>query len=412
MSTQPLTQHAERAHALLSPSSASRWIACTPSARLEDQYPDKRSDAADEGTLAHELAEVRLRKELGLLKPGAFKKRMAEISTSKWYSQEMETYIDGYVTYVLERYAEAKARTKDAVIMLEVKLDLTRWIPEAFGTGDVVIVSEGNFEMIDLKYGKGVPVSAEGNAQLRVYGLGALERLLDLYGIDDATDEVRMTIYQPRLDNVSTEVLTVQDLGWWGVKVLQQAAIKAHKGEGELVPGKHCRFCRHAGVCKALADKNLEIARHEFKSPTHLTPEEVSDILFRSEDFTSWINAVKEHALDAAVKRRRQVARLQTGRRAGATASTRTRTPSPTCSITERHRPRHRSQAHNAQRRDRHGESAGQDRLPAPRRPLHRQAARSAHAGARHRQAPRARQHRSRGGCRVRRLIFSPRKYD
>ena len=296
MSTATLTQHTERSHALLSPSSASRWIACTPSARLEAEYSDKRSAAADEGTLAHELAEARLKKELGILKPGAFKKRLAEISTSEWYNSEMEDYIASYVTFVLERFAEAKARTKDAQILLEVKLDMTRWIPEAYGTSDVVIIADHAMEVIDLKYGKGVPVSATGNAQMRIYALGALDVFDYLYSIW----HVGMTIYQPRIDNVSSEVIEYGELMAWADGTLSKMAKRAFAGEGVLTPGSHCRFCRHAGMCKALADKNLELARHEFKAPTHLTDEEVSDILFRAEDFTTWINAVKEHALDAA----------------------------------------------------------------------------------------------------------------
>jgi len=293
------------AHALLSPSSASRWLNCTPSARLEAKYPDKGSTAAAEGTLAHFYGELMISERLGLpadvlpaVRTKQYKNEVAKVKADKLYLPEMDGYCEDYALFVIERYSEAQSHTRDALIFLEQKLDLTGWIPEGFGTSDVVIIADGVMEIVDLKYGKGVNVSAEENKQMMLYALGAVEKFGFLYDIRT----VRMTIYQPRIDNYSSADIEVYDLLQWAEGELKTKAALAHKGEGEYLPGKHCQFCKAKAVCKALADYNMELARHEFKKPDLMGDEDVVEVLERAAMFKNWIGAVETHALEEAVK--------------------------------------------------------------------------------------------------------------
>lgn len=293
------------AHALLSPSAASRWLNCTPSARLEQQYPDKAGVAAAEGTLAHRYAELLISEKLGLpadLVPKErtqrFNKELAAVKADKLYQPEMDGYVEDYAVFVLERYAEAQARTSDALIFLEQKLDLTKWVPEGFGTSDVVIIADGMMEIIDYKHGKGVPVDATENRQMMLYALGATEKFGFLYNID----RVRMTIHQPRIDNYSLYEMDVADLLLWSETELAPKAQQAWDGEGEFVPGKHCQFCKAKATCRALADYHMELARHEFKKPDLLGDEEITEVLERASMFKNWLGAVEDYALEEAVK--------------------------------------------------------------------------------------------------------------
>jgi len=284
-----------RAHAVLSASGAHRWIECPPSARLEQQFPDEPSPYAEEGTVAHALAEVRLKQALG--------ERVrvpARVTKSEYYSQSpaMEEHIAGYVTLVMERINAHRTCTPDPLIMFEQRLDFSRWVPEGFGTGDVVIVSDLGVEVIDLKYGQGVPVSAEGNPQLRLYGLGAYDAFGALYDLN----RVFMTIVQPRLDHITTEELAVSALLEWAEEVIVPAARLAAEGKGEFRAGEHCRFCRARAVCRARAEANLELARFDFAKPDTLSPEEIAEILTQLErDFLAWASDIQAYALDQAV---------------------------------------------------------------------------------------------------------------
>lgn len=284
-------------HALLSPSSASRWLACTPSARLEQQFPDKSGDAAKEGTLAHYLGETLLRLCLGLINEPEYDQALLEISENGFYNEAMLGYANDYATFVMERYNDAIAHTSDAQIFLEQKLDMTKYIPEGFGTGDVVIVADHVLDLIDLKYGKGVSVSADNNRQLMLYGLGALEKFDMLFDIK----VVRLTIFQPRIDNFSTWEIAVPELLNWAETELRPLAALAFEGKGDFVPGKHCGFCKAKPQCKALADYNLGIAKYDFSEPLFLSDVETVDVLSRAELFINWINSVKDYALDQAV---------------------------------------------------------------------------------------------------------------
>ena len=285
------------AHALLSPSAASRWLTCTPSVRLEEAFPDRTSEAAEEGTLAHSLGELIILNTLGLMTKKAYASKLKEIKADKFYNETMQQHCEDYAAFVVERYNEALSRNKDAQIVLEKKIDLTKYVPEGFGTGDVVIVSDDLLEIIDLKYGKGVPVSSEKNKQLMLYGLGVLESYDFLYDIK----EVRLTIFQPRIDNTSSWSIDAAELRTWGEEFVIPTAKAAFEGTGEFVVGDHCRFCKAKAQCRALADYNLELAKYDFKAGNLLTDEEVSDILKRADFFTKWIGAVEDFALLEAV---------------------------------------------------------------------------------------------------------------
>lgn len=286
----------EKKHALLNASRAKRWLTCTPSARLEETLPEEKSEYAEEGSFAHKVAEVELRFKLKQIDGRAYKKQRGEIKENPLYTVALEEYIQSYVTIVMERVAEARTRCKDPIILLEQKLDFSRWVPEGFGTGDVIIIADGILEVIDLKYGKGAPVSAEDNPQIRLYGLGALEQFDGLYDIET----VKMTIVQPRLDSVSSDSISVSDLYAWAENVVTPKAIQAMAGEGEYVPGDHCQFCRAKATCRARANANLELAKYDFTEPALLTDEEIADILTKAEQLQSWAGDIRSYALDQA----------------------------------------------------------------------------------------------------------------
>lgn len=286
------------AHALLSASGASRWMACTPSARLEQNFENKTSQYAEEGTLAHELGELKLRKELEGLSTRSFNSKVKKIQENELYTADMPDYVDMYVETCLERVSEAKAKTPDALFKMEQRLDFSEWVPEGFGTGDFVIIADGTMEVCDLKYGKGVPVSADNNKQMMLYALGAISEFSFLYDIE----KVRMTIIQPRLDNISTFEVTVEDLVKWAEEYVRPRAELAIKGEGEFCAGDHCRFCRAKSVCKARTEKNLELAKYDFQKPNTLDNNDIAYILSKVDELVNWAGDVKEYALEQALQ--------------------------------------------------------------------------------------------------------------
>lgn len=292
--------HAERAHALLGASKADQWINCPPSARLQESVPDKRSEFADEGTAAHELSELILRRRLTPCN-GAERKRLDKAiadfkSNNQYYGAEMEDAVAAYVEVVEERFMAAKARPSDAVFLLEERLDFSEWVPDGYGTGDVVLISDGVLEVIDLKYGKGVPVSAIGNPQLRLYGLGAWSNWNYLYSIH----EVSMTIVQPRLDSVSTDTLPLGELLEWAETVVKPAAALADAGEGEYKAGSHCRWCKVKGNCRARAEENMKALEYEFQDPALLSLEEIGSVLVVAEQLKAWAKDVEDYAFEQA----------------------------------------------------------------------------------------------------------------
>lgn len=282
-------------HALLGPSSAGMWLNCTPSARLNEGAADKGSSYAQEGTLAHRLGELLLRARWEDADIG---EDLAAVRTDPMYSGEMAEYMDGYAAFVAERMAEARTRCPDPRICIEQEIHFGEYVPEGFGTSDAIILSDGLMDVIDLKYGSGVPVSAENNPQMRLYALGCYLALSWAYDIP----EIRMTIFQPRLDSISTAVITAEKLLNWAETELRPKAALAWEGKGEFHPGEStCRWCRAAAVCRANRDYQLELARQDFADPPLLTAEEVSEVLIRLPGLLAWSEKVKAYALDAAV---------------------------------------------------------------------------------------------------------------
>ena len=275
-------------HAKLSPSSAERWIHCPGSIRLSEGIPDQTSPYAEEGTAAHRLAELKLRKLIDdklEIRP--------YIDTC---DGEMEEATDFYRDIVQEKLAGAGP---DAVLMVEQRFGLTDWVPQCFGTSDAVIISGDTIEVIDFKYGKGVRVDAKENPQMRLYGLGAASLFGDIYDLRT----VRMTIVQPRLDHVSTEELPIHDLFWWAEMVVRPAAQEAL--DRTVVPhtacGEWCRFCPVRATCRTRAEKQLELAAYDFRKPPLLTPDEIAEILGRIDELQKWATDVSDYALQQAL---------------------------------------------------------------------------------------------------------------
>lgn len=285
-------------HALLGPSGAKRWMSCPPSARLEEQFPDSSSEYADEGTLAHSLAEIILRYNNGEISKKAFSTRFNKIKTDPQYNKEMQDYIEDYTQRVWEIANEMKASCPDALILFEQRLDFSEYVPDGFGRGDVVIVADDLVNVIDLKYGKGVGVSAEENPQLRLYGLGAYLEHSMLYDIR----KVRMTIIQPRLENISTEELTAEELLSWVETEVKPKAALAYAGEGDFKVGDHCRFCKARATCRARADHNLELTKLDFADPALLMDEEIGEVLRRADELVHWVKDITDYALAEALK--------------------------------------------------------------------------------------------------------------
>lgn len=293
-------QHSDREHALLSASGASRWINCTPSARLEDKYGVRTTSVyAQEGTLAHEMSELYIRHDvLNDISPEDFDASLERIMAHELFNSEMLEVVPIYVDYVATETRAAREANPMATTEIEQVLDLTEYVPESFGTADCVIINDDVMEVIDLKYGKGVPVYATHNKQLMLYGLGALRKYDTLFDIKT----VKLTIVQPRINNISTWEISVEDLLDWAVNELKPAAELAFNGKGELKAGDWCKFCSLKNKCKAIAEKQLELAKYEFADPEMLTDEEVADVLTRVNQLVEWANSVKEYALKQAIE--------------------------------------------------------------------------------------------------------------
>lgn len=274
-------------HALLSASSAHRWLNCPPSAKASSGVVDEPSDAALQGTAAHALAEYKLLRSL---------KRRARRPASEWIDEEMETLTDDYVAFVHEHLAQAKGSCSDPQVYVEQRLDYSHLAPGGFGTGDCVILAEPTLHVIDLKYGQGIQVSPVENPQLMLYGLGALSAFDALYDIT----EVSLSIFQPRRSNVETWTIPAADLIEWGETTVKPIAQIAAAGGGEYKAGAWCQFCRIAPTCRARANANLEMARHEFAAPAELTVDEVAEVLARIPELKAWAGDVEAWALAQA----------------------------------------------------------------------------------------------------------------
>lgn len=280
-------------HALLSASSSHRWLACPPSAKLCAGADDKGSEYAQQGTDAHALCEYKLLKAL---------RRKAENPTENltFFDEEMDNCSDMYVQFVLEQLATAKDNCNDPIVMVEQHLDFSQWVPDGFGTGDCVIVSDNTLHVIDFKYGLGVLVEAEQNPQLMCYALGALRLLDGIYDIDS----VSMSIFQPRREYVSTFVMDKAELLAWAEKILAPTAELASQGAGEFKAGEHCRFCKVKATCRRRAEYNLELARYDFAMPDSLTDDEIEAVLAKTASLVNWAGDVADYALQQALSGR------------------------------------------------------------------------------------------------------------
>lgn len=279
-----------KAHAILSASSSHRWLNCPPSARLCETYEDKGSDYAAEGTDAHSLCEYKLRKALD----------MSAVDPSEhltWYSEEMEDCANGYAAYILELVEAAKETCAAPVVLIEQRVDFSRWVEQGFGTSDAIIISDGTLRVIDYKHGLGVLVEADNNPQMMCYALGALELFDAIYDIDS----VAMTVYQPRRQNVSTFEMSKDDLYRWAEEVLKPTAELAFAGDGNFLCGEWCGFCKAKHECRARAEANLLLAQYDFKLPPLLEDSEIEVILSRADQLVSWVNDIKEYALQQAI---------------------------------------------------------------------------------------------------------------
>lgn len=278
-----LNDHSSRDHALLSASSAHRWLNCPPSAVAAEAYPNESTEFTREGTLAHEVAEAVARDHLE-----------DNAHPRGWggdYTYEMLECAEGYVEYIQEQL-----HIPNATVLLEVRVDFSPWVPDGFGTADCIILQGDQMDIIDYKYGQGVPVSAGGNPQMMLYALGALND----FGFAYDVEKVRMHIYQPRINNVSVAEIIVPDLLEWAEQEVKPKAQLAIKGEGEYHAGSHCKFCPHAGRCRALNTACVEyVETHGFRAEVPiLAPFEVAAVLEMEPLVTLWLKKVKAQALN------------------------------------------------------------------------------------------------------------------
>lgn len=276
---------------LFSPSASARLLTCPGSAKASEGIPEQQSLFASEGHDAHALAEIRLSEKLGF-------ETKEKIEDLTWYNKEMEDYITDYVSYVMDTIAQVKKTCPDATVLVEQRVAAEKYDKSLFGSTDVAIIADGVLQIIDLKYGRGVPVSAENNTQEMCYGLCAMETFGSLYDIET----IKLCIFQPRLNNVSEWSLSVEDLYKWADDILKPGIEKIKAGSEEFHPSRHCIFCKAKPLCKALRDQNLELAKHEFRPAFLMKDSEIEEVLDKAEDFVNWINSVKDFALEDAMK--------------------------------------------------------------------------------------------------------------
>ena len=281
-------------HAYLSASASHRWLACPPSAKLCANILDQTSEYAQQGTDCHELCAYLVEKALG-------KDVIDPTENLTYYDAEMQNCAEEYRNYVLEQIEASKEFCKDPQVMIEQRLDFSRWVENGFGTGDCVIVADEVLQIIDYKHGLGILVSAGddehgGNSQMMCYALGALEVFGDIYDIN----QIKMTIFQPRRDNVSTYTINKENLLKWADEVLAPTAQLAYIGKGEFNAGDHCTFCKVKATCRKRAEYNLELAKYDFEMPATLDDTEIAAILEKVDEMISWGNDIKDYALQQA----------------------------------------------------------------------------------------------------------------
>jgi hypothetical protein len=242
--------------------------------------------------MAHSLAEAKLRHYFGQIGIEEYEKEYEIIKATPYYDDDFEANVDSYVLYVRSQIGEGDTP------LFEQRVDFSDWVPDGFGTADVVILSKHSIRVIDLKFGKGIPVHAEDNPQLRLYALGAYSKFKEEY---PEIKEVSYTIHQPRLDSISTDGTSISKLIDWANYFVKPKAKKAWSGSGEFLPGDHCQFCRAKAQCRARSDFNTELARQEFRTPALLSEDEVSEVLAKAQNLKTWVGDVEEFVLTRAV---------------------------------------------------------------------------------------------------------------
>ena len=289
-------------HARLSASGSKKWLNCPLSLSLEEQIEDKESVYAKEGTIAHALGELKLKfnfKQLGRAEYSIEREKLlTELSQEE--IKELENYTDDYVSFITETYNKYSLNCSETKLLIEERLDYSRYAKEGFGTGDIVITDYETVEIIDLKYGKGVKVDAFENPQLMLYGLGALEIYNEFFDIKT----IKMTIFQPRLDNISSFEMSPKALIKWGEEVVKPKSEQAYNGVGACVYGTHCDegFCKARPLCRVYNEHHTAIKKYENKHPSLLTKEELVDIYDVSTSYDKWIKSVKTYLLQDMLK--------------------------------------------------------------------------------------------------------------
>lgn len=284
------------AHAKLSASGSARWLACTAAPELEAQYPEEpASEYAAEGTAAHALAEYKLN---AWLLNNDDRDERARIKESEYYGPEMERCTDDYADFVAETFHAMRKTDAATKLFTETRVNFSKYVPDGFGTADTVITNADTLTIIDLKYGKGVAVSAENNSQLRLYALGAYEE----YGWLYEPEKIRMVIFQPRSDRISEETVTVKELTAWGRDYVAPRAKAAATGTGEFAPGDHCRWCKARVQCRARAEAYKKLLVHEFDDPALLTDDEIAEIIPLADKLAQWAKDVYTWAQEEAVR--------------------------------------------------------------------------------------------------------------
>jgi hypothetical protein len=282
-------------HALLSASSSHRWLHCPPSARLEEKLPESKSDFAEEGSLAHDIAELKLRKYcIEPMGTRSFNAKIKKFKEKPLFQEEMLKHTDTYLDYIA---GVLHGFSSPPYVAAEKRIDYSSYAPEGFGTGDCIIIGGNILHIIDFKYGKGVSVSAKDNPQMMLYALGAYRSYSFLYPIDT----VKVTIIQPRLDSISEDSKTIEELLMWGESI-KPIAKMAFNGEGEYSPGEHCRFCRAKALCRARSDHYLSLEEFHKMKPPLISKEEVGQILMRAQELSAWVKNLEEYALSECLQ--------------------------------------------------------------------------------------------------------------
>lgn len=286
----------EREHAILSASSAHKWLICTPSARLEEKFPNKTSDYMEEGTLAHEIAEFKVRSYfLEPIPKATYTRRLNKLKAEKHFSKEMLDHTETYLEFIKGETLKTQTRP---FITVEQKVDFSNYVPEGFGTADCIVISGNTLHVIDFKYGKGVKVDAEENPQMKLYALGALSQFGIFYDIDN----ISMSIVQPRLDSISTYNISKTDLLDWGENIVKPQAQKAFNGTGDFTQGEHCRFCKAKGTCEFRAKENMKVVEEIQDITGIVSNSELGEVITKTDGMEQWIKDIRAYALEQLLK--------------------------------------------------------------------------------------------------------------